>query len=54
MFSWDTNHSYLPGQKNDWFENLYAGLLQIVNLTLSENNLTYIPPGAFKTLVALR
>ena len=34
--------------------NAFEGLLQLINLDLSENNLTYIPPGAFQTLVALR
>jgi hypothetical protein len=29
-------------------------MLNLVNLDLSENNLTFIPPGAFLTLVALR
>jgi hypothetical protein len=29
-------------------------MLNLVRLDLSENNLTYIPPGAFHTLVALR
>ncbi len=32
----------------------FEGMLNLVNLDLSENNLTFIPPGAFLTLVALR
>jgi Leucine-rich repeat (LRR) protein len=28
----------------------FEGLLQLINLDLSSNNLTYIPPGAFQVM----
>ena len=39
-----------------WFssDRAFEGLLNLVDLDLSENQLTFIPPGAFLTLVALR